>query len=180
MEELWNIIRRRGGKTRAAVTIGVYIACLCDHSEVLAPGERGVLPILAASTEQATRAFQQVLGALRHSPLLASEIVGEPTADTIRLKSCIDIQIRPANFRTIRGITAIAAIGDELAFWSVEGSANPDREILDALRPALATTGGPLISSPRLMLNAASCIAHTASTMAPPATSLSSWRKAPR
>lgn len=150
VEELWNIVGRRGGKTRAAATIGVYIACLCDHSGVLAPGERGVLPILAASTEQATRAFQHVQGILQHSPLLAHEIDGEPTADTIRLRAGIDIQIRPANFRTIRGITAVAAIGDEVAFWLVDGSVNPDREILDALRPALATTGGPLIiiSSP--------------------------------
>lgn len=150
VEELWNIVGRRGGKTRAAATIGVYIACLCDHTGVLAPGERGVLPILAASTEQATRAFQHVQGILRHSPLLGSEIDGEPTADTVRLRGGIDIQIRAANFRTIRGITAVAAIGDEVAFWSVEGSVNPDREILDALRPALATTGGPLIiiSSP--------------------------------
>ena len=144
VEELWNIVGRRGGKTRAAATVGVYIACLCDHTGVLAPGERGVLPILAASTEQATRAFHHVAGVLESSPVLRSEIA-DRTADTIRLKNSVDISIRPANFRTIRGITAIAAVADELAFWSVEGSANPDREILDALRPALATTGGPLI-----------------------------------
>jgi hypothetical protein len=33
-----------------------------------------------------------------------------------------------------------AAIGDELAFRSVAGSANPDREILAALRPARDST----------------------------------------
>jgi hypothetical protein len=149
VEELWAIVGRRAGKTRAAATLGAYIACLCDHSAALAPGERGVLPILAASTEQATRACQHVAGVIEHSPMLSSEIADQ-TADTVRLKNNNDIQIRPANFRTIRGITAIAAIGDEVAFWSVEGSVNPDREILDALRPALATTGAPLIviSSP--------------------------------
>lgn len=145
VEELWAIVGRRAGKTRAAATLGVYVACLCDHSAALAPGERGVLPILAASMTQATRVYNSFVGILRHSPLLAHEIDGEPTADTIRLRAGIDIEIRPANYRTIRGVTAIAAIGDEVAFWSVEGSSNPDREILDALRPALATTGGPLI-----------------------------------
>jgi hypothetical protein len=37
-------------------------------------------------------------------------------------------------------------IGDETAFWRVEEtSANADTEILNAVRPSLATTGGPLI-----------------------------------
>jgi hypothetical protein len=49
------------------------------------------------------------------------------------LKNRIDIQIRPASFRTIRGITAIAAIAEETSMWQSDefGSRNPDREILD-------------------------------------------------
>jgi hypothetical protein len=41
-------------------------------------------------------------------------------------------------------------IADEIAFWSYDYSLNPDDEILNAVRPGLATTGGPLfmISSP--------------------------------
>jgi hypothetical protein len=149
VEELWCIVGRRGGKTRAAGTVAAYVAGLCDHSDALAPGERGVLPIMAASTDQATRAFHHVAGILNHSPVLASEIQDQ-LSDVIRLKTAIDVQIRPANFRTLRGITAVGAIGDEVAFWSIEGSVNPDTEILEAVRPALATTGGPLmvISSP--------------------------------
>jgi len=149
VEEFWCIIGRRSGKTRAAATLAVYLACLCDHSDALAPGERGVLPILAASTVQASRAFQHVLGIISHSPVLNAELQGEPTADVIRLAH-VDIEVRAANFRTIRGITAVAAICDEIAFWQIETAANPDAAILAALRPALATTGGPLIviSSP--------------------------------
>jgi hypothetical protein len=149
VEEFWGVIGRRGGKTRAAGTVAAFIGGLCDH-DYLAPGERGVLPILAASVSQADRAFQHARGILEHSPVLRALIQGEPTSDTIRLTSGIDIVIRPANFKTIRGITAPAAICDEVAFWAVEGSANPDAEILNALRPSLATTGGPLfvISSP--------------------------------
>src|SRR5262249_51617593 len=46
--------------------------------------------------------------------------------------------------------TAIGVVASEIAFWMSEESANPDAEILTAIRPALATTGGPLImiSSP--------------------------------
>ncbi|WP_292322548.1 hypothetical protein [Mesorhizobium sp.] len=150
VDELWAIVGRRGGKTRAAGTLGAYVAALCDWSDKLATGERGVLPVLAASTSQADRAFQHILGVLEHSPLLSGMIEGQPTADTIRLSTRIDVQIRPANFRTVRSITAVAAICDEIAFWLIEGSKNPDKEILAAVRPALITTRGPLmvISSP--------------------------------
>ncbi|WP_179298146.1 hypothetical protein [Mesorhizobium carmichaelinearum] len=150
VDEIWCVVGRRGGKTRAAGTLAAYVATLCDWTDKLAPGERGVLPILAASTSQADRAFQHVLGVLQHSPVLSGQIIGQPTSDTIRLSNMIDVMIKPANFRTVRSITAVAAIADELAFWQIEGSKNPDREILAALRPALITTGGPLmvISSP--------------------------------
>lgn len=150
VDEWWNVVGRRAGKTRAAGTLAAYVAGLCDWSEYLAPGERGVLPILAASVSQATRAFQHVQGILEGSSALRGEIDGMPTADTIRLRTRVDIEIRPASHRTIRSITAVGAICDEIAFWSVEGSRNPDKEILTALRPALLTTGGPLmvISSP--------------------------------
>lgn len=150
VEELWGIVGRRAGKTRAAGTMAAYVGGLCDHSGYLAPGERGVIPILAASVTQAGRAFMHAKGIIQHSPVLAELIDGDPTADTIRLTTLVDIEVRPANFRTVRSITAVAAIADEIAFWQIEGAANPDSEILNALRPALATTGGPLfvISSP--------------------------------
>ena len=56
-----------------------------------------------------------------------------------------------ASFRRLRGSTYVAVIADEAAFWhSDEVVANPDIEIINAVRPGLATTGGPLIiaSSP--------------------------------
>ncbi|MFY9291727.1 MAG: hypothetical protein WAP03_13665 [Methylorubrum rhodinum] len=150
VEELWAIVGRRGGKTRAAGTLGAYVGTLCDHTGYLATGERGVIPILAATGDQAGRAFMHVKGVLEGSPDLSEMLDGEPTQDTIRLTSGVDVVVRPANFRTIRSITAVAAICDEVAFWMIEGTVNPDAEILNALRPALATTGGPLmvISSP--------------------------------
>ena len=57
---------------------------------------------------------------------------------------------RPASFRSIRGGTACAAICDEVSVWRSDTTSNPDSEVLSALRPCLATTGGLLacISSP--------------------------------
>ena len=67
------------------------------------------------------------------------------------LTNGVSVEVRAASFRRLRGPTYIAVIADEAAFWySDEFSANADSEILNAVRPGLATTGGPLIiaSSP--------------------------------
>ena len=68
------------------------------------------------------------------------------------LANGVEIEVRSANFRSVRGVTCVAIVADEGAFLYSEdsGSANPDTAILDALRPALATTNGLLavISSP--------------------------------
>jgi hypothetical protein len=149
VEEFWAVVGRRGGKTRSMAVLAAYIAACIDHRAILAPGERGVLPVMAASTLQAVQAFNFISGAFDVVPRFRG-LVSNRTADTLGLSTGIDIQVRPASYRTIRGITAVAAIADELAFWRSDDSANPDTEILNALRPSLATTGGILavISSP--------------------------------
>jgi hypothetical protein len=79
------------------------------------------------------------------TPLLAQLIVSR-TQDTLGLSNGVEITVRPASFRGVRGTTSVAVIADEAAFWhSDEDAANPDTAILDAVRPSLATTGGPMI-----------------------------------
>lgn len=148
-EELWGIVGRRGGKTRAIAVLACYIAAMCEWDDVLAPGERGQLPIMSASMQQAQKCFSYILGICQQSPYLKT-LLERNTSDTISLSTRIDIEVRPANYRTIRGGTAVAAIGDEAAFWVGDTTVNPDTEILNAIRPAMATTGGILavISSP--------------------------------
>lgn len=149
VEELWAIVGRRGGKTRAMSVLAAYFAVLVDWSEVLAPGERGSLPLMAASTYQATKAFSYIGGIFEHVPAFRDHEINR-TSEMLSTNTGVDIEVRPANFRTARGGTLVAALCDELAFWRNENSKNPDKEILDALRPGLGTTGGPLIiiSSP--------------------------------
>ena len=83
------------------------------------------------------------------SPVLR-QLIEARTARELRLTNRVDIEVRAADFRRLRGLTYVGIIADEAAFWSVEGSANPDTEILASVRPGLATTSGPLImiSSP--------------------------------
>src|SRR5262249_10844622 len=79
------------------------------------------------------------------------QLIASRTADALELTNGITLEVRPASFRKLRGPTYVAVIADELAFWYVDAAyANPDVEILNAVEPGLATTGGPLIlaSSP--------------------------------
>jgi hypothetical protein len=150
-EELWAIIGRRGGKSRAIATLVAFIACLVDHSSRLVPGERPVVLCLAPTAKQSGVVLDYVNGIIESSPLLSQLIVGK-TAESISLKNGVEIEVRPASFRGVRGVTTVAVVGDEASFWFAEdtSSTNPDTAILDAVRPSLATTGGMLaiISSP--------------------------------
>src|SRR5262249_43660019 len=88
--------------------------------------------------------------AFEASPILR-QLVANRTSDTLELTNGVSIEVRAASFRRLRGPTYVAVIADECAFWmSDEWSSNPDVEIINAVRPGLSTTGGPLIiaSSP--------------------------------
>jgi hypothetical protein len=149
VEEFWGCVGRRGGKTRSAATLAVFLAALCDHRDNLVVGERGRVIFIAANQRQASVAFDYACGIFDALPMLA-QLVTNRTADTLSLSNGIDLEVRASSFRGLRGVTAVAVLGDEVAFWNVDDAANPDTEILNAVRPALATTGGPLIciSSP--------------------------------
>lgn len=148
--EVYAIVGRRGGKSRVAALIAVYLACFRDYRTVLAAGERGVVMLLASDRRQARVLKRYIAGLLQAVPMLA-QLVANETAEGIELSNQIVIEVHTASFRAIRGYTVVAAILDELAFWPTDESANPDSEILSALRPAMATVPGALliaISSP--------------------------------
>jgi hypothetical protein len=144
------VVGRRGGKSRAMATLATYIAGLCDHYDALVPGERGVLLCVALDQRVAKIILDYAEACFERSPILKQLIVNR-TADALELANGITLEVRPASFRKLRGPTYIAVVADELAFWYVDTAyANPDVEILNAVEPGLATTGGPLIlaSSP--------------------------------
>ena len=155
VDELWGIIGRRGGKTRAMACLAAYIAACCDWRGLIVPGEEGILALLAATERQARVALGYIsaIFADEARPLFHSMRVNE-TQEMVELDNDgvpIAIEVRPASFKTSRGISAIGIICDEIAFWSSgENAANPDTEILNALKPSLGTTGGMLfaISNP--------------------------------
>jgi hypothetical protein len=149
VEAFWGIIGRRGGKSRAIATLIVFIATLVDHSRVVVPGERPVVLCLAPTARQARVVLDYVVGIIE-STLLLAPLVANKTAESLELSNGLTIEVRTATFRGTRGFTTVAVVADEIAFWRSDESANPDAEILQALRPGLATTNGLLacISSP--------------------------------
>jgi hypothetical protein len=147
VDELVCVVGRRGGKSSAIAALAVYIAALCKHK--LAPGETGLVICVAPDQKQARVCLDYCSGIMENTPLLAGMIANR-TADTLELTNGHCIEVRSSSFRRLRGFTGLAVIADEAAFWMSENSSNPDTEILGALRPALSTTGGPviIISSP--------------------------------
>lgn len=145
VEEALYAIGRRGGKDRAAAVLNAYLAGLMDHRDVLAPGERGLLLCIGPDQRQARITRDYTEAVFDKSPVLSSMVVNR-TADSIELSNKVAIEVRSASFRRLRGPTAVAIVATEAAFWHTDDSAaNADTEILNAARPMLATTGGPLI-----------------------------------
>jgi hypothetical protein len=144
VEEALFLIGRRGGKDRAASVLAAYLAALVDWTSVLVKGERGIVLCIGADTKQATVQRDYIEGVFDSSPMLSSLVVNK-TADGIELSNNITVAVRAANFRRLRGVTCCGVIASESAYWLDETSANADIEILNAVRPTLATTGGPLI-----------------------------------
>jgi hypothetical protein len=139
------IVGRRGGKSRILGLIATYLACFKDYSPFLAPGEVATIAVLAADRDQARTIFRYVRGLIRDVPLLKPLIVSSD-AETIVLSNRVHIEITTASFRTARGYSFACVLCDETAFWrSDEASANPDVEILRALRPGLATIPGAML-----------------------------------
>jgi hypothetical protein len=143
--EAWLICGRRSGKSFILALIAVFLATFCDWRKYLSPGERGTIMVLAADRKQSRVIFRYIRALLTEVPALA-RLIERETADQIDLVGGVTVEVATANFRTTRGYTIVAALLDELAFWSSdELGSNPDTEIIAALRPGMATISGAIL-----------------------------------
>jgi hypothetical protein len=146
---LYLLCGRRSGKSRFMSALAVWSAALsADWKRRLAPGESGVVMLVGADRRQA-RVLSQYCDGLLQTRLLKS-LVKRRTAERIELKSGAVLEIVTNDARTIRGRSALALCGDEVAFWRADGeSASSDVEVLAAATPALMTApnGGLLVLS---------------------------------
>ena len=82
------------------------------------------------------------LGLLQAVPMLKQQITGT-TQEWITLRNDVQIEIHTASYRSTRGYTIVAALLDEIAYWPIdENAAEPDVEVINAIRPGMATIPG--------------------------------------
>ena len=141
------ITGRQSGKTQVAADLVAYTAATAP-TDGSADGTYCVL--VAQDGRGAMRAaYKYICAAFERVPVLAQMVTGR-TADSLALSNGVVVSVYPCRPAAVRGIRALVAVADELAFFRTSDGNPVDTEMLRALRPALATTGGKLIvtSSP--------------------------------
>jgi hypothetical protein len=141
-KESWVVAGTRAGKSYIIALLAAFLAAFQKYK--LSPGETGYVLIVAPTRKQAGIIKGYLSGFFNESDLLNDLLLNE-TREEIELTNGITIMVLSSDYRSIRGFTAIAAIVDEVAFLSLEGS-KPDTEVVRALRSRLTSTGGPLIA----------------------------------
>ena len=110
-----------------------------QYTLLVAQDQRAALRVLLA---YARSAFE-VVPALRQS-------VSASLSGSVTLENGVVLSAYPCRPAAVRGLRARVVVLDELAFYRSSENLPIDREMLRAVRPCLATTGGKLIilSSP--------------------------------
>jgi hypothetical protein len=136
---------RRSGKSRIAAIIAAYEGCLAGREKKLSRGERGLVAVCAPTKRQGHIVKGYIRG-IFETPMLAAEIVAE-TREGFELRSGVEIRVMAGDFRTIRGFSLLACVVDEVCFFGLEAESKvrSDTELIRAVRPGLATTGGKLV-----------------------------------
>lgn len=144
------LVGRKSGKSKIAGLFGAAEAVLGGHESKLSAGETALLPIVSPSRSQSKLVKDYVRAAL-DAPLLRQKLVRE-VRDGFGLSNGITVSILTADWRTCRGPTLVGLCLDEICFHNADSDSKvkSDTELVRALTPGLATTGGKLlaISSP--------------------------------
>ncbi len=135
---------RRSGKSRVLALTSVWLATAINYSAHTAPGETLVAAIIAADRRQAKVLLGYIVGLLRAVPTLAV-MIADVLAESVRLTNGVTIEVHTASIGSPRGRTFIAVLADEIAFWASGDSANPDSEVIAAVKPGLASIPGSML-----------------------------------
>jgi hypothetical protein len=142
--EAWLCCGRRALKSYNLAMIATFLACFRDWRPYLGPGELGTIMIIAMDRRQCRVILRYIKGLLDETPMLRGTVVAE-TNESITLKGNVIIEVHTSSFRSTRGYSLIAALCDEIAYWPSEESAEPDVEVLAAIRPGMSTIPGSML-----------------------------------
>jgi hypothetical protein len=146
--EAYLIKPRRAGGTLFAAAVGLH-AALTDYRERLGPGEWATVALIASDRKQARQLTSYVQGLIQDSEMISAEVAGT-TKESIEFAHRVRLEVHTPSFRSTRGYSYAAVVLDELAFFRSDDSANPDVELVRAVRPGLSNLHGRLLglSSP--------------------------------
>lgn len=142
--EAWLVCGRRGGKSFILALIAVFLACLKDWRGFLGPGEKATVMVIAGDRRQALVIMRFVMGLLEQSPML-KQLIESQTLESVTLRNRVVIEVHTASFKSTRGYTIVAALLDELAFWPQDDAAQPDEEVIAAIKPGMSTVPGAML-----------------------------------
>jgi len=142
VREFYAICGRGAGKSRIMAIIAVCFA-IRDYRK--APGERIYVGVFAPDRKQARITFRYVLGLLHRSELL-KVLIEREAQESVDLTNGVTIEVITASANAPRSRSYALAIIDEAAFLPQEDSANPDVELVRAVRPALARVKGSMLA----------------------------------
>jgi hypothetical protein len=142
--ESWLICGRRSGKSFMLALIAVFLACFYNWAPYLAPGERGTVLVIATDRRQSRVILRYIRALLTGVPML-KQLIESEVREGFDLTNGITIETAVASYKTVRGYTVVCSLLDEIAFWPTDDAAEPDTEILNALRPAMSTVPGAML-----------------------------------
>lgn len=147
-KEVVAIVGRQSGKTRVASLIASYEAALAPS---LGGDRTATYALLVAQDHRAAlrTIFEYASSSFEEVELLR-RAVREKKSETLSLSNGVTLAAYPCRPEAVRGLRARVVVADELAFYRASDYRPVDREMLRAVRPTLATTGGRLVilSSP--------------------------------
>jgi hypothetical protein len=88
VDELWGVVGRRGGKSKAMSCLAIYLAALCDYRDVLSAGEKGKVLCISPDREQSKVTLEYASGVMEASPILR-QLIANRTAETLELTNGI-------------------------------------------------------------------------------------------
>jgi hypothetical protein len=141
------VVGRQSGKTRIAATVAAFEAA----TSVQEADGTELYGLLIAQDQRASvrTVFRYARAPFDRVPML-TQVLTNSTSDMFTLSNGCTVAAYPARPAAVRGLRARVVVLDELAFYRSSDNLPIDAEMLRAVRPCLATTGGKLfiLSSP--------------------------------